>query len=318
MNMTQTAKELNISQQALSKHIINVEKELNLKLFKRGKFLALTEAGYCFSTYAEKILDLKSQMISQLKDISQHDNKNIRIGITNARSPIYLPPLLSKFRRIFPDAKIQLEEEVSDVIFNDLQNKKLDLVIGIEPHDRVSFTSFPLCEEKYAIMTTTRVLKKYLSPAQLLQLGSGAKSASIEVFKNCPFVCFEKSLRIGKIFHTACKEAGFVPNIAIESKNMYTLLYLCASGVGVTLLPQVYFELARRQSRIFNSIRIFPVTDVPVQTQIMLTIPRGRYIPELTREFIKIASDEFKSSGGHLTSDAEIFAPHSPYSGSEN
>ncbi len=307
LNMTQAAADLKISQQALSKHILNLEKEMNLKLFERGKQLSLTEAGNCFVAYATRILTLKSQMESHMSDISERQDNNIRIGVTQARSPIYLPSLLSKFCNAFPETKIHLVENQSDMIFKDLQNDKLDLVIGVEPHDKLNFKSFPLCMEEYAIMASPKMLEKYFTPDDLLELEKNPERVTVETFKHCPFVCFERSLRIGRIFQDTCKEIGFKPNIVIESKNMNTLLYLCAFGLGVTLLPYVYLEIARKQSELLQTICAFPVTDVPLQTQIVLSIHRERFVSRLTREFIEIAKDEFKSSEGGLSTDIEFF-----------
>lgn len=306
LNITKAANELNVSQQALSKHILNLEREMNLILFERNKQLELTEAGSCFVTYAKQILALKSQMLTQMSDIIERKDSNIRIGITQARSSVYLPHLLSKFCKSFPEAKIHLTEDASEIIFSDLENDKLDLVIGIEPYDKLNFTSIPLCVENYAIVAVPEILEKHLLPSELDQLKAHPDQAAIETFKNCPFLCFDHTKRIGKIFLETCKKIGFQPNIIIESKSLNTLIYLCALGLGVTICPRVHLEIATKQSETLKLLKIFPVTDLPMQTQIMLTTQRNRYVSKLTREFIKIATEEFKFSQELLMTDANF------------
>ena len=307
-NITQAASELNVSQQALSKHILNLEKELNLELFARGKKLELTDAGSCFATYAAQILTMKDQMLKQVTDITERRDSDIRIGITEARSPVYLPYLLSKFCKAFPEAQVLLTEAVSDILFTDLEHDKLDLVIGIEPHDKVNFASFPLCIENYVLMATPDVLRASLTPEEFSRLQEHPESASVETFKNCPFVCFDRTKRIGRIFHDTCKELGIQPKIAIESKNLTTLIYLCALGLGVTFCPRVTLEMARRQSDLFDKVLVFPVTSMPVKTQIMLSIHRDRYVPRLVREFIALAKKELSTQQDGLSTDIEFLA----------
>ncbi|MBQ8089271.1 MAG: LysR family transcriptional regulator [Pyramidobacter sp.] len=307
-NITQAAAELNVSQQALSKHILNLEKELGLELFERGKKLELTDAGSCFAAHAAQILTMKDQMLRQVADATERRGGDIRIGITEARSPTYLPYLLSKFCKAFPQAQVHLTEDTSDVLFTELENDKLDLVIGIEPHDKLNFVSVPLCMEDYVLMAAPEVLRSAMTPEEFAQLSEQPESASIETFKNCPFVCFDRTKRIGRIFQDTCREIGFSPKVVIESKNLTTLLYLCALGLGVTFCPRVILEMCRRQSDIFEKVLVFPVTTMPVRTQIMISVHRDRYIPSIVREFIALSKGEFGSPQAELSTDIEFLA----------
>ena len=308
LSITQAAGELNVSQQALSKHILNLEKELGQELFERGKRLELTDAGSCFAAYAAQILTMKEQMLKKVTDITERRDSDIRIGITEARSPVYLPYLLSKFCKAFPEAQVHLTETSSDVLFTDLENDKLDLVIGIEPHDKLNFVSVPLCMEDYVLMASPDVLRASLASEELTQLNEHPESASVETFKNCPFVCFDRTQRIGRIFMETCKEIGFQPKIAIESKNLMTLVYLCALGLGVTFCPRIVLEMARQQSPLLDKVLVFPVTTMPVRTQIMISIHRDRYVPRLVREFISMSKEKFGSAQDELSSDVEFLA----------
>jgi DNA-binding transcriptional LysR family regulator len=133
------------------------------------------------------------------------------------------------------------------------------------------------------------------------------ENITVETFKDCPFVCFDRTKRIGRIFQDTCKELGIQPKIAIESKNLTTLIYLCALGLGVTFCPRVTLEMARRQSDLFDKVLVFPVTSMPVKTQIMLSIHRDRYVPRLVREFIALAKEELGTPSDEL-SDIEFLA----------
>lgn len=297
-NITKAASILSLSQQSLSKHILNLEKELDMVLFDRGARLTLTEAGTCFAANAARILDIKSQMLMQMQDIVNQRNRNIRIGITPTRSSIYLPYILPKFRESFPEVQIQLQEESSEEIFNTLIEGKIDVAIGIEPKDKLNFISYPLCIEDYAIYAAPEILNTYLSKEEIENLNTHPQNISIESFKNCPFLCFDVTKRIGKIFQDVCIESGFKPNIILETKSINTLINLCARGLGITICPSIYFELKKNQLDLFNSICMYPLPNFPMQTNIAIMVQRNRYASRLTREFIRMTKEEFALSQG--------------------
>ena len=59
LNFTRAAKRLYISQQSLSNHISNLEKEFDVVLFNRTSPLTLTYAGQALKTRARELLDLR-------------------------------------------------------------------------------------------------------------------------------------------------------------------------------------------------------------------------------------------------------------------
>ena len=68
LNITRAAERLYISQQSLSNHISNMEKELDVKLFTRSPKLSLTYAGDLLVETATQILDLHSQYLAKVGD----------------------------------------------------------------------------------------------------------------------------------------------------------------------------------------------------------------------------------------------------------
>ena len=80
LNITRAAERLYISQQSLSNHISNMEKELDVKLFTRSPKLSLTYAGDLLVETATQILDLHSQYLAKVGDINRHYMGLLRLG----------------------------------------------------------------------------------------------------------------------------------------------------------------------------------------------------------------------------------------------
>ena len=90
LNITRAAERLNMSQPPLSKQIINLEEELGVRLFTRGKrHLSLTDAGIVFYRRAKQILDLcdmSKEEISSLEGLSG----TIHISLVEGRARVPL------------------------------------------------------------------------------------------------------------------------------------------------------------------------------------------------------------------------------------
>ena len=103
LNITRAAERLYISQQSLSNHISNMERELNVKLFTRSPKLALTYAGDLLVDTATQILDLHSQYLNKVGDINRHYMGVLRVGISYTCGLAVLPEILPQIRQLVGD-----------------------------------------------------------------------------------------------------------------------------------------------------------------------------------------------------------------------
>src|SRR5699024_7005166 len=83
LNITRAAERLYISQQSLSNHIGNMERELGVKLFVRSPKLSLTYAGELLVGTATQILELQSQYMSKVGDINRQYMGVLRVGVSH-------------------------------------------------------------------------------------------------------------------------------------------------------------------------------------------------------------------------------------------
>ena len=110
LNITRAAERLYISQQSLSNHIANMERELDVKLFTRSPKLSLTYAGELLVDTATQILDLHTQYLTKVGDISRHYMGVLRLGSSHTCGLALLPEILPRFREEFPMVEFSLFE----------------------------------------------------------------------------------------------------------------------------------------------------------------------------------------------------------------
>ena len=109
-NITKAAKKLNISQPAISRCLLNLEKELEISLFEKieGNYVP-TSAGNLYLQFAKDVLTRKVQFDSDFRELLQYRQGRLRFGITPGRSKSLTPDVLPKIRKQFPDIKIVKE-----------------------------------------------------------------------------------------------------------------------------------------------------------------------------------------------------------------
>ncbi len=133
-SVSRAAKELRLSQPALSYQLKHLEEYLGLKLFERkGRKLILTEEGHSALAYAKQIFDLGKEFADGLRDRSQKGRIRIQIGVLNSIPKAFANALLKFILQVEPAALIQLQEDTLEKLIEKLKDHFLDLIIADGP-----------------------------------------------------------------------------------------------------------------------------------------------------------------------------------------
>ena len=130
LNFSRAADMLFISQPTLSHSIAALEKKLGTPLFLRNtKAVKLTRAGDLFLPAAMEIVDLYQKTVSKISQELHLDSDVLNIGYTGPATDNMLPAWTMKFRKIFPDAKVQILHYNSTKIAEAFQKRLIHLGI---------------------------------------------------------------------------------------------------------------------------------------------------------------------------------------------
>ena len=129
-NFTKAAEEMCITQPAVTKHIKELETELDVKLFDRkaGK-VTLTKAGYIVFDHAQEILNLDKQLAFNLSTLKQQYAGHLKLGASTTIGQYVLPPLLAQFAEKYQDIKLELLNDNTQKIEQALLAGEIDLGI---------------------------------------------------------------------------------------------------------------------------------------------------------------------------------------------
>ena len=167
-------------------------------------------------------------------------SSEITVGITRARGEVYLPMILPKFRKAFPQMRVNLFEESSGNLEKALHEAKIDLMLGLPPEDPLGITSETVWEERYVVIVPGAVIDEYI-PEKREKLLTEPDKVTLKDFEKCPFLSIKKSLLVGNTFRNCCAKVGMMPDVILESQNINIVLSLCLKGMGALVCPDVFF-----------------------------------------------------------------------------
>lgn len=153
-NITRAANLLHVTQPTLSRQLMQLEEELDTKLFLRSNHnIILTEDGMLLKRRAQEILSLVERTERDfLREEGQLTGK-ITIGSGDLRSTEFLADLIAAFHRAHPLVRYELYSGNADNIKERIERGLLDIGLLVEPVDirRYEFLRSPLKEE-YGIL----------------------------------------------------------------------------------------------------------------------------------------------------------------------
>jgi len=227
-NLTKASEILHISQPAVTKHIKNLEKELNVELFQRSKYgMILNENGkklYLQIRDSISILSKADEMFSMHKDI------NLGVHV-NMPSRIYSSAIL-KFYENKKDNIINIHQLAAVNMFSMLKEQKIDLAFSKkyseELYDtkQIKFIKIGELQDVFIVNSNSQYLNKKLSKKEL-------RNTTIYTLK-----------KFSSAYQNLIKELEYSENdiINVENVNFTAMLELLKVRDIVTVITKEYVE----------------------------------------------------------------------------
>jgi DNA-binding transcriptional LysR family regulator len=144
-SFSKAAESLYLTQPTLSQHIKSLEDSLGLKLFDRlGREVVPTKAGILLYDYAKKIMDIKKQAEESIEYFTGAIKGSLIIGGSTIPGEYIIPPLLGRFRELYPQIGIRIKIKDTKDIIDDVINGSIELgVVGAKiEKNRLNYIKF--------------------------------------------------------------------------------------------------------------------------------------------------------------------------------
>jgi len=133
-SFTQTARELHLSQSAVSHSMKALEGEVGCRLLdKMGKKAVLTQAGEQLLVRATRIIAEMAEARAELGRLGKWGQSRLRLGASTTACQHILPGVLREFKDSFPNCAISIEPGDTPEMIEALHAHKIDLAVNLEP-----------------------------------------------------------------------------------------------------------------------------------------------------------------------------------------
>lgn len=174
-NITKAAALLHITQPTLSRQLMQMEEELGVKLFRRGKHnILLTEEGMLLRRRAQEIVDLAEKTAKELKHGEENISGEISIGCGETQNMKPLSEMIASFQEKYSDVSFNIYTTIADDVKERLENGLLDMGLLLEPVEisRYHYIRMPMKEKWQVLMRRDSPLadKKKITPDDLVDI----------------------------------------------------------------------------------------------------------------------------------------------------
>ena len=223
-----------VSQPTLSVSIKKLEEELDVKIFERGaNEVTVTPLGDEIVRQAQQVIEQAAAIKEIAKRGKDPVSGPLRLGVIYTIGPYLLPDLVKQAIDLVPQMPLMLQENFTVKLLEMLRTGELDCAIMAEPFPDTGLAVAPLYDEPFmAAVTKMHPLAKRkiitaeeLKNETMLLLGTGHCFRD-HVLEVCPeYARFSSNAEgIRKSF---------------EGSSLETIKYMVASGMGVTVVPQL-------------------------------------------------------------------------------
>ncbi|MBN9692432.1 MAG: LysR family transcriptional regulator [Verrucomicrobia bacterium] len=223
-SFTQTAREMFLTQSAVSHSMKALESDAGCRLLDRvGKKVMLTQAGEHLLKHAEIILREMQAAREGIEQLGKWGRGRLRIGATATICTALLPPVLREFKESFPQSLIQVEPGDSRELILSLERQRIDLAVMLAEAADERFETIPIFTDELMFIT---------SPMHSWATDGVAPRSEIA---RQNLIVYRKSSQTFRAVDDYFRTEDIVLNTIIELGSMEAIKELVKLGLGVSI-----------------------------------------------------------------------------------
>lgn len=231
------AAQLNVSQPSLSAQLAEVEADLGVTLFQRGR------AGAKITPVGEEIVRRARRILYELQDLRAAAQGGgifqgrLRLGVLPSIGPYLLPGVVQRLHEEHPSFRLIVREESTRDLDEGLRSGRLDMIIST-PEDHPGTRNSHLFTEHLWIALAL--------DHPLLQKSAGMVLSDLQ---GQTFLTLGSKHRLSHIVAGLAASAGGRVSDEYEGTSLDAIRLMAATGAGIAVLPSIYTETEARRAK---------------------------------------------------------------------
>ena len=274
------ARETNMSQSTVSKHIASLEERLDTKLLNRStRSLKLTEAGREYYHHCIRILNDFQEAEASVGKGKIDPTGTLRISTSAAFGRTCILPYLNEFLSAYPDISI-------DLIFNDdyidLVKEGIDLAIRIGPLEDSSLIARKIGSSPRVIVA---------SPEYLVNRGRPKKPSDL-IKHDCLFYTLQKSPDLWYFNSTQEGDESVHVNGRLKASSPDAICDATLEGLGISILGEWYVRKHIQEGK----LKVILPDYKPTTYDIHAVYPERRFVPQKVKRMVEFLTEKIGQS----------------------
>jgi DNA-binding transcriptional LysR family regulator len=231
-SFSQAARDLYISQSAVSRAVQDLEREIGSALLHRSAHdLSLTEAGQILYDHATLIFAMERDAYAALEQLQGLKRGHLTIGASNTIGTYLLPPLLGDFHRRYPDIRLNLEISNTTQIIGQLRTAPFDVAFVEGQIDTTGLVVTPWRVDHLIV----------IAPADHALVRK--ETVSLDELLAEPFILREPQSATRAAIESVLQTHGVHLKIAMELGSNQAVKQAVSAGLGLAIVSEATVEL---------------------------------------------------------------------------
>jgi DNA-binding transcriptional LysR family regulator len=267
---------LAISQSAVSHAISVLEKELDVRLFRRTKSdVELTDIGARILLRARELIGIYETIRQEAADAKGLRSGTLRIGSFGPTASLkLLPPLLSEFKKRYPNVEVYIDEGPDQDVLTWIRDRRVDVGFVVLPEERFK-TVHLVTDQMLAVLPQNHPL-------------ATAQAIPLESLCDLPFVLTEAGS--AKIVMELFAKHQLTPKIRYRSSQVISTLAHIQRGEAVTIVAEMALPVMGNEG--IEGVVALPLKPA-IKRDVGLAYHNERQVSPVTQALVKLASSMF-------------------------
>ncbi len=270
-SLSAAARELGLTQPAVSNHLHALEERFGVALLTRGRPLRVTPAGRCLAEHARGILEAISSLEAEM---ASHTGPHgpLVVGASSTPGELLMPELVTEFSARHPGVAVELRVYDTGEAIEALLRREIEAaVVGHEADD----------PRLVCTVIGHDALVPVVSASDRL---AGAEVAA-EDLADRPFVLREQGSGTRQTAEEGLAAAGVRVRVAMELGSNAAVAGAVAAGAGIGVVPL-------RTAGTLEKVRRIEVRGLALSRPFILLTERGRRLSPAAEAFVETCARE--------------------------
>ncbi|MDA3972765.1 LysR family transcriptional regulator [Enterococcus thailandicus] len=278
-SISKAAKSLNLTQPTLSRQLKDLEDELGVTLFHRGKSkISLTDAGVRLKARAEEIITIANNTKKEFETEAGLFGGLLPFGSVESATSKELTDLIFEFHKKYPNVEYYIYSGIVDEIKEKIDRGIIEFGLLLEPVNVENYNFIRLPQkERWGVVTRTDselAKKEFITPEDLSAL---------------PLMQSNRTVLQNEINRWLSLKDGETTNTIATFNLMFNVMNLVEKELGYLLCLEGVFESKKTEALCFRPLA------PELTTGYVIAWKRNRMLSAVAEKFIELARDAFEA-----------------------